>query len=239
MNGVRKWHPANTSSYTVALASAKQLEAALLTEKEIAPKPSPEAPKFFEELRAAFIHDKKTTFKKDGSPLHADTITHYEQVTRVFLDTIQRKMPSQVTKQDLKDWIAAQRLRVSHRWSTPQKCKKHTIPIYKLQIVLAAPVEEFWVWQKYNSFMDYPATAMKLRRAATPELASLIQDALRRRNQLATYARREIYRELALYLQSEISPFPDELVERLSDEQYLTNASGILFGDQRRSRVQG
>jgi integrase/recombinase XerD len=33
----------------------------------------------------------------------------------VFLDTIQQKMPAQVTKQDLKDWIASQRLRVSHR----------------------------------------------------------------------------------------------------------------------------
>jgi hypothetical protein len=75
---------------------------------------------------------------------------------------------------------------------------------------------------------------MKLRRAATPELATLIPDALRRRNELAAYARREIYRELAAYLQSEVSPFPDELVERLSDEQYLTNASGILFGDQSR-----
>ena len=86
---------------------------------------------------------------------------------------------------------------------------------------------------------DYPAIAMKLRRAATPELATLIQDALRRRNELAAYARREIYRELATYLQSEISPFPDELVEKLSDEQYLINASGILFGEQRPSRVQG
>lgn len=79
---------------------------------------------------------------------------------------------------------------------------------------------------------------MKLRRAATQELATLIQDALRRRNELAAYARREIYR-LATYLQSEISPFPDELVERLSDEQYLINASGILFGHQRPSRDQG
>jgi hypothetical protein len=87
--------------------------------------------------------------------------------------------------------------------------------------------------------MDYPAIAMKLRRAATPELATLIQDALRRRNELAAYARREIYRDLATYLQTEISPFPDELLERLSDEQYLINASGILFGDQRPSRVQG
>jgi len=98
---------------------------------------------------------------------------------------------------------------------------------------LAAPVEEASSRQKYNSFMDYPVIAMRLRRAATPELAGLIQDALRRRNELAPYARREIYRELATYLQSEIAPFPDELVEMLSDEQYLTNAAGVLLASQR------
>ncbi len=107
------------------------------------------------------------------------------------------------------------------------------------QTPLAAPGEEFWTRQKYNSFMDYPAVAMRLRRATTPELASLIQDALRRRNELAPYARREIYRELAAYLQSEIASFPDELVEMLSDEQYLINAAGVLFGYQRLSRLHG
>ena len=107
------------------------------------------------------------------------------------------------------------------------------------QTPLAAPGEEFWMHQKYNSFVDCPAIAMKLRRAATPELAALIQDALRRHNELAPYARREIYRQLVVYLQREVSPFPDELVERLSDEQYLIDASGILFGDQRPARLQG
>jgi len=65
----------------------------------------------------------------------------------------------------------------------------------------------------------YSALAMRLRGAATPELAGLIQDALGRRNELAPYARREIYRELVAYLQTEIVLFPDELVEILSDEQ--------------------
>lgn len=106
------------------------------------------------------------------------------------------------------------------------------------QTPLAVPEEEFWTRQKYNSFMDHPAIAVRLRRAATPELASLIQDALRRRNELAPYARREIYRELVAYLQSEISPFPDELVEILSDEQYLSNAASVLFGDQRLSSAR-
>lgn len=102
---------------------------------------------------------------------------------------------------------------------------------------LPASADKAWNQQKYNSFIDYPAIAMRLRRAATPELASLIQDALRRRNQLAPYARREIYRELAAYLQSEIASFPDELVEMLSDEQYLTNAAGVLFGHQRATTI--
>lgn len=100
-----------------------------------------------------------------------------------------------------------------------------------------APPEESWARQKDNSFMDYPAITMRLRRAATPELAGLVQDALRRRNELASYARREIYRELATYLRTEVSAFPDELVEMLSGEQYLANAAGVLFADQRLLRV--
>lgn len=105
------------------------------------------------------------------------------------------------------------------------------------QTPLAPPADEVWNRQKYNSFTQYPAVAMRLRRAATPELAGLIQDALRRRNELAPYARREIYRDLAAYLQTEIAPFPDELLEMLSDEQYLINAAGVLFGEQRLSRT--
>jgi uncharacterized RDD family membrane protein YckC len=100
---------------------------------------------------------------------------------------------------------------------------------------LGAPADEAWTRQKYNSFSNYPAVAMRLRRAVTPELAGLIQDALRRRNELAPYARREIYRDLTAYLQSEVASFPDELVEILSDEQYLINAAGVLFAHQRLS----
>jgi uncharacterized RDD family membrane protein YckC len=102
---------------------------------------------------------------------------------------------------------------------------------------LAAPADRGFNRQKYNSFMNYPALAIRLRRAATPELAGLVQDALRRRDELAPYARREIYRDLAAYLQAEIAALPDELVEILSDEQYLNNAAGVMFGHQRLLRV--
>jgi hypothetical protein len=84
-------------------------------EAAVQPKPSPTAPKSLEELRTAFIHDKKTTFKKDGFPLDPDTITSYEKVTREFLDIIKRTLPGEITRQDLRDWIAKQRERISHR----------------------------------------------------------------------------------------------------------------------------
>jgi hypothetical protein len=53
------------------------------------------------------------------------------------------------------------------------------------QTPLAIPVERPWTQQKYNSFTEYPTIAVHLRRAATPQLASSIQVALRRRNELA------------------------------------------------------
>lgn len=56
---------------------------------------------------------------------------------------------------------------------------------------------------------------------------------------MSPYARREIYRELVAYLQTEIVSFPDELVEMLSDKQYLTNAADLLFRNQHPSRIHG
>jgi integrase/recombinase XerD len=77
--------------------------------------PAPAQPKTLGELRDAFLHDKQTTFKKDGSPLDPDTISSYEKVTREFLDIVKHNLPSEITRQDLRDWIGRQRERVSHR----------------------------------------------------------------------------------------------------------------------------
>jgi integrase len=93
----------------------RESELILEVKAEPTPKPTPVTSKALGEHRTAFSHDKKTTYKKDGTPLKEDTITHYDQVTRNFLNTIKRLLPSEVTKQDLKDWIAKERLRVSHR----------------------------------------------------------------------------------------------------------------------------
>jgi hypothetical protein len=115
LNGKRVWESLITRTYTFALAAARTKESSLLLGEAIPPKPSPAAPKSLEELRAAFIRDKKTTFKKDGTPLDPDTVSSYEKVTREFLDIIKKQTPAQVTKQDLKDWMVKLRERVSHR----------------------------------------------------------------------------------------------------------------------------
>jgi len=123
--GKRKWLSVGTDLNAASAARGQKEQELLVLSKDEAtqPKPSPAAPKTLEELRTAFIHDKRTTIKKDGTPLHPNTIRSFEVVTRGFLDTIKRTLPSEVTKQDLKDWMmklrqgdpARKRKAVSHR----------------------------------------------------------------------------------------------------------------------------
>jgi integrase len=123
--GKRKWLSVGTDLNAASAARGQKEQELLVMSKDKAtqPKPSPAAPKTLEELRAAFIHDKRTTIKKDGTPLHPNTIRSFEVVTRGFLDTIKRTLSSEVTKQDLKDWMmklrqgdpARKRKAVSHR----------------------------------------------------------------------------------------------------------------------------
>jgi integrase len=123
--GTRKWLSVG-SDLNAANAARGQKEQDLLVlndGEDTQPKHSPAVPKTLEDLRTAFIHDKRTTIKKDGTPLHPNTIRSFEVVTRGFLDTVKRAFPSQVTKQDLKDWMmklrqgdpARSRKAVSHR----------------------------------------------------------------------------------------------------------------------------
>jgi hypothetical protein len=56
------------------------------------------APLNLEEWRTAFLIDKKTTRKKDGTSLDPDTMHSYDIVTREFLDTIKRTKPENITQ---------------------------------------------------------------------------------------------------------------------------------------------
>ncbi|MBL8237572.1 MAG: RDD family protein [Bryobacterales bacterium] len=81
---------------------------------------------------------------------------------------------------------------------------------------------------KFNSMLEHPHLAARLRQRATPALAGVALDALMRRDQLADTARVELFAELAARLRKLVE-FPAETIEGLSDEQYVRNAVEILF----------
>lgn len=81
---------------------------------------------------------------------------------------------------------------------------------------------------RFNSMLEHPHLAARLRQRVPPPLAGIALDALLRRDQLDDGPRVALFRELADRLRSYV-PFPPESVENLSDEQYVRNAVEILY----------
>lgn len=81
---------------------------------------------------------------------------------------------------------------------------------------------------KWNSLRDYPHLAARLRQHVSPRTAALALDAILRRQQLDPAERIAVFRQLAIYFK-EITAFPAEAVESVSDEQYVRNVADILF----------
>jgi uncharacterized RDD family membrane protein YckC len=81
---------------------------------------------------------------------------------------------------------------------------------------------------KFNSMLEHPHLAARLRQRVAPELAGVALDALVRRDQLDDAARIQLFHELAVRLKALVE-FPAEAVEALSDEQYVRNTVEILY----------
>lgn len=81
---------------------------------------------------------------------------------------------------------------------------------------------------KYNSFREQPHLAARLRLAVPPREAGVLLQALLRRDQLEDSARLELFAELRARLERAVA-FPAEIADGLSDEQYVRNATDILF----------
>lgn len=81
---------------------------------------------------------------------------------------------------------------------------------------------------KYNSFRRHPHLEARLRRSVTPEEASLVLQAVMRRDELDDESRLELMREVAGYFKNKVS-FPEDAVFGLTDEQYLRNVADSLF----------
>ncbi len=81
--------------------------------------------------------------------------------------------------------------------------------------------------EKYNSFGEHPFLEARLRSLVSPQEASLALTALLRRNDLSDAARLELFQVLAEHFR-ELVCFPPEVVDDISDEQFIRNVvSGV------------
>ncbi|NQU40675.1 MAG: RDD family protein [Lentisphaerae bacterium] len=80
----------------------------------------------------------------------------------------------------------------------------------------------------YNSLRDYPHLVARLRQQLPPEGAHLALQAVLRRERFDDSARVELFAEIRTYL-AELTPFPAESTESMSDEQYVRNVVDVVF----------
>jgi len=106
-------------------------------------------------------------------------------------------------------------------------------------VVWAPPISEPNLDQvlsdKYNSFRNYPHLEARLRQRISPALATIVLQALFRRDELDPLARIELFKEITTYFRS-IVPFPQEATDGISDEQYIRNVVDVLFREQAKDR---
>ena|SRR5688572_18083829 len=75
---------------------------------------------------------------------------------------------------------------------------------------------------------EYPHLSALLRQRVSPRAASLTLEAIMRRQELEPAPRVALFRDLASSFK-EITPFPPEATEGVSDEQYVRNVADVLF----------
>ena len=94
--------------------------------------------------------------------------------------------------------------------------------------LLSAPDLDQLSVDKWNSLRAYPHLNARLRQRVSPRTASLTVEAIMRRRDLDPAERVVLFRELASYFK-EVTPFPAEATEGVSDEQYVRNVADVLF----------
>lgn len=81
---------------------------------------------------------------------------------------------------------------------------------------------------KYNSLREIRHLAARLRQKVRPEMASIALEALLRRDEIEPQARLALFGEMAEQFRGLVE-YPAEVVEQLSDEQYIRNVVEILY----------
>ena len=105
-----------------------------------------------------------------------------------------------------------------------------TIVIRTLQ--LKEPDVDQVLGRKFNSLAESRHLAARLRQKVPVRVAHLALEAILRRDEIQPAARLVLFREFGEYLKN-VVPYPAEIVEQLTDEQYVRNTVDVLF--QRKS----
>jgi uncharacterized RDD family membrane protein YckC len=81
---------------------------------------------------------------------------------------------------------------------------------------------------KYNSLRDYPHLVARLRQRTSPHEANIALQALLRRDELDPNARVELFAQIAAHFKK-IIPFPQEVIDGITDEQFVRNIVDALL----------
>ena len=81
---------------------------------------------------------------------------------------------------------------------------------------------------KFNSFRGFPHLAARLRQNVSPREAGLALEALLRRDQIEDHARPALFADIRAHFEPVVR-FPPEVIDGLSDEQYVRNVVDVLF----------
>ncbi|MGA3186531.1 MAG: RDD family protein [Bryobacteraceae bacterium] len=81
---------------------------------------------------------------------------------------------------------------------------------------------------KFNTLAETRHLAARLRHKISPELGAIALEALLRRGEIEPQARLALFGEMAGYFRGVVE-YPAEVVEQLSDEQYVRNVVEVLF----------
>jgi len=101
-----------------------------------------------------------------------------------------------------------------------------TIVIRTLQ--LKEPDVDQVLGRKFNSLAESRHLAARLRQKVHVKVAHLALEAILRRDEIQPEARLVLFREFAGYFR-DLVPYPAEIVEQLTDEQYVRNTVDVLF----------
>ena len=93
---------------------------------------------------------------------------------------------------------------------------------------LTQPDLDQFLGGKYNSLADSRHLAARLRQKTEPQVAALALEALLRRDDLTPDSRLAVFAELANHFRG-LAVYPPEVVEQISDEQYVRNAVQVVY----------